>query len=163
MAKLAGAGEIVVIGTAADKRRLQVAEKLGASATLGAEGEDIVAWTKTLRDGYGFDVVVDAAGVSATLKLAIDIVRPSGQISKVGWGPQPINFSLDPLVLKAVTLQGSFSHNWPIWERVIRLLSSGQLDLGSEFSRISPLADWHAAFEAMHSGEIVKAVLLPGE
>ena len=106
--------------------------------------------------------MIDAAGVSATLKLAIDIVRPAGQISKVGWGQQPFNFSLDPLVHKAVTLQGSFSHNWPIWERVIRLLSSGQLDFGSHFSRISPLADWHDAFEAMHSGEIVKAVLLPG-
>ena len=106
-------------------------------------------------------MVVDAAGVSATLKLAMDIVRPAGLISKVGWGPQPFNFSLDPLVLKAVTLQGSFSHNWPIWERVIRLLASGQLDFGPEFSRISPLAQWHDAFEAMHSGEIVKAVLLP--
>ena len=163
MAKLAGAGEVVVIGTAADTRRLQVAEQIGASGTLGTKGEDIVAWTRSLRDGYGFDVVIDAAGVSATLKLAIDIVRPAGQISKVGWGRQPLNFSLDPLVLKAVTLQGSFSHNWPIWERVIRLLSSGQLDFGPEFSRISPLAGWHDAFEAMHSGEIVKAVLLPAQ
>ncbi|MBV8969826.1 MAG: zinc-binding dehydrogenase [Verrucomicrobia bacterium] len=161
MAKLAGAGELVVIGTPADTHRLQVAEQLGASATLGAKGEDIVAWTRSLRDGHGFDVVVDAAGVSATLKLAIDIVRPAGQISKVGWGPQPLNFSLDPLVHKAVTLQGSFSHNWPIWERVIRLLASGQLDLGPDFRRIFPLTEWHSAFEAMHSGEIVKAVLLP--
>ena len=163
MAKLTGAGEIVVIGTSADRRRLQVAEQIGASATLGPKGEDIVAWTRSLRDGYGFDLVIDAAGVSATLKLAMDIVRPAGQISKVGWGPQPFNFSLDPLVLKAVTLQGSFSHNWPIWERVIGLLASGQLDFGSEFSRISPLAQWHDAFEAMHSGEIVKAVLLPNQ
>jgi L-iditol 2-dehydrogenase len=161
MAKLAGAGEIVAVGTPADKHRLQVAEQIGASATLGAQGEDIVAWTRALRDGYGFDVVIDAAGVSATLKLAMDIVRPAGQISKVGWGPQPLNFSLDPLVRKAVTLQGSFSHNWPIWERVIRLLASGQLNFGPEFSRISPLAEWHDAFEAMHSLEIVKAVLLP--
>ena len=163
MAKLAGAGEIVVIGTPADKRRLQIAERLGASATLGADGEDVVAWTRSLRDGHGFDVVVDAAGVSVTLKLALDIVRPAGQISKVGWGHQPFNFSLDPLVKKAVTLQGSFSHNWPIWERIIRLLASGQLNLGSEFSRIFPLAEWHTAFETMHSGEIVKAVLLPQE
>jgi L-iditol 2-dehydrogenase len=161
MAKLAGAGELVVIGTAADTRRLKIAEQMGASATLGAKGEDVVAWTRSLRDGYGFDVVIDAAGVSATLKLAIDIVRPAGQISKVGWGREPLNFSLDPLVHKAVTLQGSFSHNWPIWERVIRLLSTGQLDFGREFTRISPLAEWHDAFEAMHSGEIVKAVLLP--
>src|SRR5260370_40151556 len=126
-------------------------------------GEDIGGWTGWLADGYGVDVVIDGDGVSATLKLAIDIVRPAGQISKVGWGAQPLNFSLDPLVLKAVTLQGSFSHNWPIWERVIRLLSSGQLNLGSEFSRISSLAGWHDAFEAMHSGEIGKAVLLPAQ
>jgi alcohol dehydrogenase/L-iditol 2-dehydrogenase len=161
MAKLAGAGELVVIGTPADTYRLQVAEQLGATATLGAKGEDVVAWTRSLRDGHGFEVVIDAAGVSATLKLAIDIVRPAGQIGKVGWGPQPLNFSLDPLVRKAVTLQGSFSHNWPIWERVIRLLASGQLNLGPEFSRIFPLAEWHNAFEAMHSGDIIKAVLLP--
>jgi L-iditol 2-dehydrogenase len=163
MAKLAGASELVVIGTKTDTRRLQVALKLGASATLGANGEDVVAWTKSMRDGYGFDVVIDAAGVSATLKLAIDIVRPAGQICKVGWGPQPFNFSLDPLVQKAVTLQGSFSHNWPIWERVINLLASGQLDLRPVLNRVVPLTEWEDAFSAMHTGEIVKAVLVPVE
>jgi len=161
MAKIAGAGELVVIGTPADARRLEVAKVLGATATLGANGEDVVAWTKKLRDGYGFDLVVDAAGVSATLKLAIDIVRPAGQVSKVGWGPQPYNFSLDPLVQKAVTLQGSFSHNWPMWERVIALLASGQLDIRPALNRIAPLKEWHAAFEDMHTGKIVKAVLKP--
>jgi L-iditol 2-dehydrogenase len=161
MAKLAGAGDLVVIGTPADVRRLAVAQELGATAILGAKGEDLLAWTRSLRDGYGFDVVIDAAGVSATLKLAIDIVRPAGQISKVGWGPQPLNFSLDPLVKKAVTLQGSFSHNWPIWERVIGLLASGQLNVKPILNRIAPLSEWHQAFESMHSGEIVKAVLLP--
>ena len=163
MAKLAGASELVVIGAETDVRRLQVALKLGASTTLGANGEDVLAWTKSMRDGYGFDVVIDAAGVSATLKLALDIVRPAGQISKVGWGPQPFNFSLDPLVRKAVTLQGSFSHNWPIWERIIGLLSSGRLDLSPVLNRVAPLTDWQDAFSAMHTGEIVKAVLLPDE
>ena len=60
---------------------------------------------------------------------AIDLVRPAGWISKVGWGPQPLGFNIDPLVQKNITLQGSFSHNWPIWERVIALLSSGQFDV----------------------------------
>ena len=93
---------------------------------------------KAFGDGYGFDVVVDAAGVSATLKLALEIVRPAGQISKVGWGPQPLNFSLDLLVAKAVTLQGSFSHNWPIWEKVISLLASGRLNLDLVLNRVRP-------------------------
>ena len=105
--------------------------------------------------------MVDAAGASATLKIALDLVRPAGWISKVGWGPQPLNFSLDPLVQKNITLQGSFSHNWPIWERVIALLASGALDVRPIIGGVWPLEKWHEAFEKMHSGAVVKSVLAP--
>jgi L-iditol 2-dehydrogenase len=161
MAKLSGAGHLVVVGVAADANRLAVAAQMGADTVLGAHGEDVAEWVRNFRDGYGLDLVIDAAGVSASLKLALEIVRPAGQITKVGWGPQPLGFSLDPLVQKAVKLQGSFSHNWPVWEQVIPLLATGKLDLGPVLNRISPLADWQDAFEAMHSGRIVKGVLQP--
>ncbi|HEX3871969.1 MAG TPA: zinc-binding dehydrogenase, partial [Pirellulales bacterium] len=107
------------------------------------------------------DGVVDAAGISATLKTAIDIVRPNGWVTKVGWGKAPYGHSLDPLVQKNVTLRGSFSHNWPVWERVIRLLSTNALDVSKITGGIWPLDQWHTAFEEMHSGRIVKAVLKP--
>jgi L-iditol 2-dehydrogenase len=161
MAKLCGAGYLVVVGIPADAKRLSVAKTIGADMTLGGQGEDAAAWVKNFGDGYGLDLVIDAAGVSASLKLALDMVRPAGQITKVGWGPQPLNFSLDPLVQKAVTLQGSYSHNWPIWEKVISLLASGKIDLDPVLNRISPLSDWHQAFDDMHSGSIVKGVLQP--
>jgi alcohol dehydrogenase/L-iditol 2-dehydrogenase len=106
--------------------------------------------------------VVDATGVSAALQTALEIVRPAGWITKVGWGPQPIGFSLDQLVQKNVRLQGSFSHNWPIWERVLRLLDTGRLDVDPIIGGTWPLEKWHDAFETMHSGQIVKSVLLPG-
>lgn len=161
MAKLSGAGHLTVIGTPADAKRLEVAKLLGANTILGAHGDDIPEWVGNFGDGYGFDLVVDAAGVSAALKIALDIVRPAGHITKVGWGPQPLNFSLDPLVQKAVTLQGSFSHNWVVWEKVLSLLASGKIDTGLIVNRISPLSEWREAFESMHSGAIVKAVLQP--
>jgi L-iditol 2-dehydrogenase len=161
MAKLAGAGHLVVIGVPSDATRLDVAAKLGANTTLGAKGENVMEWVRNFGDGFGVDLVIDAAGVSATLKLALEMVRPAGRITKVGWGPQPLNFSLDPLVQKAVTLQGSFSHNWPIWEKVIALLGSGQINLDLVLNLVAPLADWHRAFEEMHSAKIVKAVLKP--
>ena len=113
------------------------------------------------RDGLGCDGVIDAAGVSATLAVALDVVRPAGWISKVGWGKQPLGISLDPLVQKNVTLQGSYSHNWPIWERVLALLTSGQLDVRPIIGGVWPLERWHDAFEAMHSGQVVKSVLAP--
>lgn len=161
MARLAGAGHVVVMGIPADAQRLETAKKIGADTVLGAHGEDAVRWVREYGDGYGLDLVIDAAGVSAALKLALDIVRPGGRITKVGWGPQPLNFSLDTLVQKAVTLQGSYSHNWPIWEKVISLLGSGRLDLEHILNRVSPLEDWRTSFEEMHSGRIVKAVLKP--
>jgi alcohol dehydrogenase/L-iditol 2-dehydrogenase len=161
MAKLAGAGHLLVIGMPADAKRLSVAAQMGADTVLGALGEDVIAWVKGFGDGYGMDLVIDAAGVSASLKLALDIVRPAGQITKVGWGAQPLGFSLDPLVQKAVTLQGSFSHNWPVWEQVLTLLATGKIDLTPLLNQVSPLVEWRQAFEAMHAGEIVKGVLKP--
>ncbi|HND63036.1 MAG TPA: zinc-binding dehydrogenase, partial [Opitutaceae bacterium] len=121
IARLAGA-QVALVGLERDRTRLDVAKVYGCEVIVG----DATAWAQA-RDGLGADGVVDAAGASAALKTALELVRPAGWISKVGWGPQPLNFSLDPLVQKNVTLQGSFSHNWPIWERVLALLASGQL------------------------------------
>jgi alcohol dehydrogenase/L-iditol 2-dehydrogenase len=126
-----------------------VATDLLASAIITPAGE------------LGADVVIDAAGVSPTLKLAIDLVRPAGWITKVGWGPKPLDFSIDPLVQKNVTLQGSFSHHWTIWERVLALLANGQLDVKPIIGGTWSLENWHQAFETMHSGQIVKSLLKP--
>ncbi len=61
----------------------------------------------------------------------MELVRPNGTITKIGWGPQPLDFSLDPLVGKAVTLQGSFSHTYATWERVLKLMATGLINLDS--------------------------------
>jgi alcohol dehydrogenase/L-iditol 2-dehydrogenase len=160
MAKLSGAGHLIVAGLPADARRLEVARQLGADATLDGDAAEYV---NELGDGLGVDVVIDAAGVSPTLQTAMQVVRPGGQITKVGWGPKPLGFNLDPLVQKAVTLQGSFSHNWPMWERVIGMLASGQIDLAPVLSRVAPLSEWRECFEGMLEGKYVKTVLTPEE
>ncbi|WP_092053250.1 zinc-binding dehydrogenase [Planctomicrobium piriforme] len=155
MAKLQGA-IVGVVGLERDRIRFEAVKKYGCEPIIG----DCREWAFS-ADGLGVDGVIDAAGVSVTLKTAIDVVRPNGWISKVGWGRDPVGFSLDPLVQKNIKLQGSFSHNWPIWERVLRLLSTGLLDLDPVMGGIWPLEQWHEAFETMHSGTIAKAVLKP--
>ena len=158
MARLAGAGHVAVLGTPRDEQRLALATEVGVDATLVGSADDHVA---RLGDGLGVDVSIDAAGVSATLEAAIRLTRPAGTILKVGWGREPVGFSLDPLVQKAITLKGSFSHNWPVWERVIRMLASGQLDPRPLISRVTSLEEWHDAFDGMHAGNYMKAVLRP--
>ena len=155
MARLCGA-EVALVGLPSDANRLQIARQYGCEPIIG----DATEWANA-RDGLGCDGVIDAAGASITLKTAIELVRPAGWISKVGWGRQPLGFNLDPLVQKNVTLQGSFSHNWPIWERVIALLAAGSLDVKPIIGGVWPLDQWHEAFEQMHSGAVVKSVLQP--
>jgi alcohol dehydrogenase/L-iditol 2-dehydrogenase len=155
MARLRGA-EVGVVGLARDAHRLELAKHFDCVPLLSEQAAD---WAKQ-RDGLGCEGIVDAAGVSATLKVALELVRPDGWISKVGWGRDPVGFSLDPLVQKNVQLQGSFSHTWATWERVLYLLASGALNVENIVGGSWPLEDWHTAFETMHSGEVAKSVLL---
>jgi len=157
--RLRGAGTIVVLGTDADAHRLEVAAELGAHHTVNIQREDAAALVKSLGDGFGADLIVDCTGVSRALKQSMDLVRPNGRITKIGWGPQPLDFSLDPLVGKAVTLQGSFSHTYPTWERVLGLLSTGQVNLEPVIGGVYGLDEWEEAFSKMEEGHSVKSVL----
>ncbi|MEZ4580705.1 MAG: alcohol dehydrogenase catalytic domain-containing protein [Caldilineaceae bacterium] len=126
---------------------------------VNIQRQDPLDLVRSLGDGFGADLVVDCTGVSAALQQAMALVRPNGRITKIGWGPQPLNFSLDPLVQKAVTLQGSFSHTFGTWERVIRLMGSGQLNLDPVIGGVYAIDEWETAFAKMEEGENVKSVL----
>ncbi len=159
IARIQGASTLVVLGTSTDAQRMAVAAELGADYILDVEQDDPVALIRSLGDGAGADLVVDCTGVSRALQQGLDLVRPNGQITKIGWGPQPLDFSLDPLVAKAVTLQGTFSHTFATWERVLALMASGQLNLAPVIGGLYPLSEWELAFERMESGHSVKSVL----
>jgi alcohol dehydrogenase/L-iditol 2-dehydrogenase len=160
IARLRGAGTLVVLGADADKHRMEVAQELGAHYLVNIQQEDPRKLIQSLGDGYGADLVVDCTGSSKALQQSLELVRPNGRITKIGWGPQPLDFSLDPLVGKAVTLQGSFSHTYPTWERALQLLSTGQVNLGPVIGGVYPLDDWRQAFAKMEEGENVKSVLV---
>lgn len=161
MARLSGAGTLIVSGMSQDKSRLEAARALGVTHAVNCEATDLLALIRSLGDGLGADLVVDATGSAVALKPALEMVRPGGQITKVGWGPQPLGFSLDPLVQKAITLQGSFSHTFKNWEKVVALLAAGQINLDPIISCIAPLDNWRDSFDGMHTGRYVKAVLKP--
>lgn len=162
MARLSGAGTLIVSGASPqDALRLDAAKELGATEAVNSQDVNLTDLVRSYGDGLGADLVVDATGASPALKQALEIVRPGGQITKVGWGPQPLNFSLDPLVQKAVRLQGSFSHTFQNWEQVVSLLAARKINLEPVVSLVTDLQGWQDSFEGMHDGKYVKAVLRP--
>jgi len=163
MAALAGANPLIVVGLASDAPRLETAMRLGATRVVdagdaGCENvEDIVRGLNPL----GADLVCDASGASRPLDLALALTRPDGQVTKVGWSPDLVPVNINPLVQKNVRLQGSFSHNFPIWERVIHLLDRRLTLPDAIVGLTSPLEEWREAFAAMHDGRVIKSVLIP--
>lgn len=156
-----GAATVVMLGTGIDRMRFEKARQLGVHAAVDVTAEDPAALVGGLHDGLGADLVVDATGVSESLRQALDLVRPAGSIAKVGWGPQPFGSTLDPLVKKAVTLYGCYSHTWSTWENVLRSFGAGGLDPAAALSGVYSIEDWGEAFSAMERGDNVKSVLAP--
>jgi alcohol dehydrogenase/L-iditol 2-dehydrogenase len=160
MAALAGADPLIVVGLSADAARLETARHLGATHVVNAQQENVDEIVRTLSP-LGADLVCDASGASRPLDLALALTRPDGQVTKVGWSPDLVPVNLNPLVQKNIRLQGSFSHNFPIWERVIHLLDRRLTKPESIVGLTSPLDGWREAFAAMHEGRVIKSVLVP--
>jgi L-iditol 2-dehydrogenase len=162
MAAVAGAGSLFLVGTGADRERLGVAEKVCPRAVLlSGSAEESIARVRAATGGYGADLVVDAAGSSETLRLSLELVRRLGQITKLGWGPDPVGFSLDLLLTKAVTLQGSYGHGKRAWENVLRLMDGGQIRLGALVSDVLPIEQWRKGYEMVESRKAMKVILKP--
>jgi len=160
MAALAGANPLVVAGLPSDAPRLETAKQLGATHVVGAGRHDVEEVVRELNP-LGADLVCDASGASRPLDLALRLARPDGQVTKVGWSPDLVAIDINPLVQKNIRLQGSFSHNFPIWERVIHLLDRRLTRPDAIVGMTSPLAGWREAFTAMHDGRVIKSVLIP--
>ena len=160
MAALAGASPLLVVGLRHDAPRLEAARQLGATDTVNVQDEDLEAIVRSARP-LGADLVIDASGASRPLETALKIVRPDGQVTKVGWSPAGVPIDTNPIVQKNVRLQGSFSHYFPVWERVIYLLAEGLTRPETIVGLRSGLDRWREAFDAMHDGRVIKSVLVP--
>ena len=161
MAALSGADPLVVAGLKNDGDRLQTARDLGATHVVDVDRENLDEVVRSLAP-IGADLVCDATGSSASLATALGIVRPAGHVTKVGWSPQVIATDVNPIVQGNIHVQGSFSHNYPVWERVIHLLDRGVTRADRIIGLRAPLTGWREAFDAMHDGRVIKSVLVPG-
>ncbi len=93
---------IVMIDT--DENRLAIAKKFGATDTVNPSKESLSEWVKhNTKDGV--DVAIEAVGVPATFDACQESVRPGGTIAVVGVHGTSVNFQLEKLWIKNITLR----------------------------------------------------------
>ncbi|HHZ03066.1 MAG TPA: alcohol dehydrogenase catalytic domain-containing protein [Tissierellia bacterium] len=162
MAKIYGARKVAIIGMEADKKRLQIAEKLGCDYVINASEEDPLAIIDKLTNGLGADLVVECSGSAGGINSGINMLRKQGRMCVIGIpGPEKIQVEWKKAVIKALDLVCTFSSSPLSWNWVISMLDRKALDLNSLISHKEPLEKWEYVFEETAKGNVVKAVLLP--
>lgn len=161
MCQAGGAGPIVLVGTPADAARLRVGQELGAEFVVDSGNQDALEVIQHATNSEGAHLVVDCAGPSAAVRLAMDAVARNGQITKIAWGPKPLELSLDPLLAKAASIQGSFSHTWRTWEAVLAMMAAGPIQMAPMITHRFTIEDWEKAYHLIENREAVKVVLSP--
>ncbi len=122
IAKARGARVIAV-----DRRQmsLYLAAELGADATINGDETDVGEALRDLTGGLGPDVVLDAAGGSATTASAVEWVRRGGRVVLVAIYVATPEFDFNSLVGAEKELVGTIAFGREDVEAVIGLISSG--------------------------------------
>jgi len=110
----------------------------------------------------GFDLVVEAAGATAAVELAVTRVRRGGTVLLIGLPPHGETAALTPddLVNNDLSILGSFSYTSASWRGVLALLNSGQLKPGILITHRYPLADWQQAIATLRGSSGVRGKVL---
>ncbi|MFP5579877.1 MAG: zinc-dependent alcohol dehydrogenase family protein [Acidimicrobiia bacterium] len=124
-AKLYSPAHIVAI----DKvdSRLEAAKQFGADVVVNNDREDPLEAVRSLTDGLGADVAVEAVGVPATFELATTLVRPGGHVANVGVHGQPAALHLEELWSKDVTITTGLVDTFST-PTLLKLVTSHQVD-----------------------------------
>ena len=159
--RIAQASIIVAIDRDPAKRAL--ARSFGATHTIDATHPDAAAQVRALTDGRGTDYVFEAAGHESTMQLAVEAVRPGGQVIILGKVPvtQTVGFRFGSLLGEKRIVRSSYGGARPRrdFPWLAQLYLDGKLKLDELISSRIELAQINEGFDAMRKGEIVRAVV----
>ncbi len=159
------AGAATIIGIDIDPRKLSQVHALGATHTVDASEEDVVAAVQALTGGFGADVVVDAVGTPATWTQAFHARDLAGTVVLVGV-PMP-DASVELKLLDVFGRGGALKSSWygdclpsRDFPMLIDLYLQGRLPLDAFVSETIDLADVEEAFARMSTGEVLRSVVV---
>lgn len=163
-AVLVGANPIIVADLLGSK--LELATSFGATHTINAREQDLLAEVRALTEGEGVDYAFEVIGNPKTMATAYQAVRRGGTAVAVGIPPFGSEMSINAgeLVYQEKTLKGSYygsAHPQSDMPRLIDLYMAGRLPLDRLISRTYPLEKINEAYDALLAGEVARSIIVP--
>lgn len=142
-ARLYSPSHIIAIDTA--QSRLQAAKQFGADIALRPD-DDPLEVIRSVTDGLGADVAIEAVGLPETFEMCTTLVRPCGRVANVGVHGRPATLHLEDLWIRDLTITTGLVDTFST-PTLLGMLGSGRFDTDSMITHRFPLDDFAEAYE----------------
>ena len=161
LALLSGATKVIVSEPQAKRR--EIADQLGATATVDPTNGNAVEAIKDLSDG-GVDVVIESAGLPVTVSQSFDVVKRGGKIVLFGVNTPDTEVSFHPYQIfrNELTILGTVMTHDAL-PRTMELIASEKIQVQPLISHIKPLSQFHEALAMHERQEGLKILITPKE
>jgi 2-desacetyl-2-hydroxyethyl bacteriochlorophyllide A dehydrogenase len=156
------AGCKMVISVDTDTEKLEGARRAGADVAVTPAAAELLETIQSHTEGRGVDLALDAVGVSASVRTAVDVLRKGGRMVLVGNFSPEITFPLVSVVTREIAMTGSCNSRGD-YPTCLDLMARKRIDLDIVFSGRAPLADGAKWFEKLRTpgSKLMKVVLEP--
>ncbi|MCX5058918.1 alcohol dehydrogenase catalytic domain-containing protein [Streptomyces sp. NBC_00201] len=156
VARAAGA-EVRVVELSAHRRLL--AEELGLTAWNPAD-VDVPALVGEWTADAGADVAFEVSGAAGGVDTAVDVLGVRGRLCLVAIHPRPREVNLHRFFWRELTLIGARLYDRSDFEKAVALVADGTIAAERLISKVVPLTEAPAAFEALEGGGDVMKILV---
>jgi L-iditol 2-dehydrogenase len=151
----------IVAGAAGDADRLESARGIGAAAVVNTAERNLGDVVREETGGVGVDVALECAGHPNSVSNCLDALRPMGRYTQVAICGREIQFPIDRIFYKQLTVAGSVCYTTRTWDRMMNIFAQGRLRLRDMISAKLPLSDWRTGFDLCVQKKALKVLLYP--
>lgn len=137
-----------VIGIDVDDAKLETAKKAGAAEGINSKAGNLHEALTELTKGSGPDVVIEAIGLPATYRAAVDEVAYAGRVVYIGWAKEQVAYETRPFVHKEMDIMGSRNAMPEDFREVIRMLEAKRFPVEAAVTHTVRLEETPAILQA---------------
>lgn len=134
-------------------------KRTGATAVVNGSTEDVVARCQQICGKDNLGLVIECSGANIALKQAIEMLRPNGEVVRVGMGFKPLDFSINDITARNKSIIGHMAYDSTSWRNAIRLLASGAIKVKPMITHRIGLSQWREGFDAMVDKTAIKVIM----
>jgi L-iditol 2-dehydrogenase len=153
--------QTIVAGTAADADRLSAATRFGATHVVNVGERALGEAVRDVTGGVGADVAFECSGHPDSVRGCLDSLRPMGRYTQVGICGREIQFPMDQVFYKQLTVRGSITYTAATWSRMMNIFAQGRVRLDDMVSTTLPITEWQRAFGMVEDRSALKVLLYP--